>query len=43
MYLHELNLGKKLSVGALGNVQAIGDDLFTPIVGYARLNLTKSR
>ena len=37
-----LNLGKKLSVGALGNVQAIGDDLFTPVVGYARLNLTKS-
>lgn len=35
------NLGKKISVGALGNVQVIGDDEFTPIVGYARLNLTK--
>lgn len=36
-----LNLGKKLSVGALGNVQRIGTEQFTPVVGYARLNLSK--
>ena len=35
------NLGKKISVGALGNVQMIGDEKFTPLVGYGRLNLTK--
>lgn len=35
------NLGRKLSVGALGNVQVIGEDQFTPVVAYGRLNLTK--
>ena len=36
-----INLGRKISVGALGNVQLIGDEQFTPVVAYGRLNLTK--
>ena len=36
-----LNFGKKVSVGAMGNVQMIGEQTYTPVVGYARLNLTK--
>lgn len=36
-----VNLGRKISVGALGNVQRIGDEQFTPVVAYGRLNLTK--
>jgi hypothetical protein len=35
------NFGKKISIGALGNVQVFGEDKYTPVVGYARLNLTK--
>ncbi|MFK7948886.1 MAG: hypothetical protein AB8G11_14935 [Saprospiraceae bacterium] len=36
-----VNLGRKISVGALGNVQRIGEDRYTPVVAYGRLNLTK--
>jgi hypothetical protein len=35
------NFGKKLSIGALGNVQVINDAQYTPVVGYLRLNLTE--
>lgn len=35
------NLGKKLAIGALGNVQRIGEDQYTPVIAYGRLNLTK--
>jgi hypothetical protein len=36
-----LNFGKKVSIGAMGNVQMIDEQTYTPVVGYARLNLTK--
>ncbi len=37
-----LNLGSKVSLGGLGNIQKIGSDQFTPVIAYARLNLHKS-
>ena len=36
-----LHLGKKLTLGGLAAVQVIGEDRFTPMAAYARLNLTR--
>jgi hypothetical protein len=36
-----LNLGKKISIGALGSTHKMGEEQFTPVIPYARLNLLK--
>ena len=36
-----IHLGKKISLGGLAAVQVIGEDRFTPMAAYVRLNLTR--
>jgi len=36
-----LNLGKKLSIGAMGSTHSIGEEQMTPVIPYARINLLK--
>jgi hypothetical protein len=36
-----LNLGKKVSIGAMASTHTIGEEQLTPVIPYARLNLLK--